>query len=471
MSREHGADGSKGRAARPDPPRRSGVQDTAAALSSRVASFAISLGIQASLAWFLGPAGRGSYAVCLLFANLLGLGFRFATDLAGRYAVASGRMTKPEAVWSTASALLVASGLAIVAGRLLMETDLPIFAKASRSSFLVALAVIPFTVLGQGCVSMLVGLGRISWMAVMMAAAFLAQLLAVLVLVRGFDLGVEGALAAVTAAGSTRIVFTVIALRQEGAFARVRLRLAHYRLLVSYGLRAYVHRVGNTINVRVGTMVLAFFATPAEIGIFAASSGLMTQLLLLPNSVSNTLFSRVAADERGKPEVVSQAARITGMVAGAGLVLLCALARPIVALLLSPRFLAGVPLIWIMAPGVFLRATWKILIPFYMGTNRPGVCSWAVGAGIVVNVGSLLLLLPAIGLAGAAWAMTLGFLTSSIVLVAAFRRVTGMGLAETWFPRAGDVARIGRAIADLRSQGVGPRVGRRSPRASIPGRR
>jgi len=470
VNRDLEAKGFPGRPARPAAPRRSGVQDAAAALSSRVASFAISLGIQASLAWFLGPADRGSYAVCLLFANLLGLGFRFATDLAGRYAVASGRMSKPEAVWSTASALLVASGLAVLAGRLLMETDLPIFAKASRSSFLVALAVIPFAVLGQGCVSLLVGLGRISWMAVMMVAAFLAQLLAVLVLVRGFDMGVEGALAAAMAAGSTRIVFTVIALRQERAFARVRLRLAHYRLLLSYGLRAYVHRVGNTINVRVGTMVLAFFATPAEIGIFAAASGLMTQLLLLPNSVSNTLFSRVASDENGKPEVVSQAARITGMVAGAGLVLLCALARPIVALLLSPRFLAAVPLIWIMAPGVFLRATSKILVPFFMGTNRPGVCSWAVGPGIVVNVAALLLLLPAIGLAGAAWAMTLGFLASSIVFVAAFRRVTGMSLSEAWSPRAGDVARIAEAIADLRRHGFRPQLAWRHPRPPVPER-
>jgi len=444
-------------------PARSGTQDTAIALSSRVASLLITLGIQASLAWFLGPAGRGSYAVCLLYANLLGLGFRFAMDLAGRYAVASGRLSKPEAVWSTASALLLASGVAIVAGRLLMETGLPIFERASHSSFLVALAVIPFTVFGQGCVSILVGLGRIAWMAVMLVAAFLAQLIAVLLLVRAFDMGVEGALLAIAAAGATRIVFTAVALRQEGVYQRVRLRLEHYRLLLSYGLRSYVNRVGNTVNVRVGPIILAFFLPAAEIGIFAAASGLMSQLLVLPNAVANSLFHRVASDASGRPEVVSQSARITGLVAAAGLTLLCALAWPIVVVLLSPRFLEAVPLIWIMAPGVFLRATSKVLVPFFMGTNRPGICSWAVGSSIVVNIATLLLLLPVMGLAGGALAMTLGFLTSSIILVGAFRRVTGMSLSEAWRPRMEDVRRVREALRDLRERGFGRRqVGRRS---------
>ncbi len=453
MNRRPEAGGSERPAARPDPPRRSGVQDTAAALSSRVGSFLITLGIQASLAWFLEPAGRGSYAICLLYASLLGMGFRIALDHAGRYAVASGRTSKPEAVWSTMSALLIVSCMAVVAGRLLMETDLPIFAKASRSSFLVALILIPFAAIGHGCVQLLMGMGRIAWMAVTMAAALFAQLLAVLLFVGVLDMGIEGALLAVAADGATRIVFTAIALRQEGVFTRARLKLEHYRLLLSYGLRSYVNRVGNMLNVRIGTLIVAFFATPGEIGIFAAAAGLMSQLLMLPDAITNALFPRVASDENGRPEVVGQAARITGVVAGVGLALLCALAWPIVAVLLSPKFLPAVPLMWIIAPGVFFRATSKILVPYFMGTNRPGVCSWAVGCGVVVNIFALLLLLPVIGLPGAAWAMTLGFVTSSFVLVGAFRRVTGMSLSDTWRPRSEDAAKIKDALRDLRHRG------------------
>jgi O-antigen/teichoic acid export membrane protein len=457
----HRADvnGPTGRATATSTPARTGAQDTAAALTSRVASLLITLGIQASLAWFLGPAGRGSYAVCLLYGNLLGLGLHFAMDLAGRYAVASGRLSKPEAVWSTASALLFSSAVAIVVGRLLMETGLPIFEKASHSAFVVALAVIPFTLFGRGCVSLLVGLGRIAWMAVMVVAGFLAQLIAVLIFVRVLHMGVEGALLALAAGGATRVVFAAVALRQEGAYRRVRLRLEHYRLLLSYGLRSYIERVGNTVNVRVGTMVLAFFVTAGEIGIFAAASGLMSQLLLLPNSVANALFHRVASDAAGRPDVVSQSARITAVVAAAGLAVLCALAWPIVAVLLSPRFLDAVPLIWIMAPGVLMRATSKVLVPFFMGTDRPGICSWAVGSSIVVNITALLVLLPVMGLAGAALAMTLGFLTSSVILVAAFRRVTGMSLSEAWRPRMDDVRRVREALRDLRERGFGHRSG------------
>ncbi|MCK5596093.1 MAG: hypothetical protein KAJ04_01480, partial [Candidatus Eisenbacteria sp.] len=69
----------------------SGARDTAITFFTRLSVMAASLGIQSALAWLLGPAGRGSYAVCILFAMMLGVVFALSVDRAGQYLIASGR--------------------------------------------------------------------------------------------------------------------------------------------------------------------------------------------------------------------------------------------------------------------------------------------------------------------------------------------------------------------------------------------
>jgi len=112
-----------------------------------------------------------------------------------------------------------------------------------------------------------------------------------------------------------------------------------------------------------------------------------------------------------------------------------------------------------MAPGIFVRSISQVLLPYFMGTDRPGVSSVAVGFGIVVNFIGILVLLPRLGLVGAAWAMTLGYVASSLVLLVAFGRASGLGLREAWAPRAGDAAALRRAAGETwaRLRGAGRR--------------
>ena len=416
-----------------------GAKDTAVSFGSRVAVLLVGLAIQSTLAWLLGPDGRGAYAVCLLFATLLGTCFAFGMDTAGQYFVASKRMRVSEAVWATIGSLLVASLVAVAFGRVLMEFDLEFLTKAPRSSFYVALALIPFHVVGQGCILLLIGLGRITWMAVTAIVNALVQLLVALVLIWGLDLGVNGALLAIIAAGTINIIFGLVAFRQEGAFERIRFGLSHTRRLAAYGARFYVARLSSTVNFRIGTMALAFFAPTREIGIFAAASGLVSRILMVPTSIETALFSRIAADAKGRPETVAQAARSSAIVSGALLLVLGVLSRPVVLVLLSPEFARAITLIWIMIPGIFLRATSKVLMPYFTGTDRPAICSWAVGAGMAANIAGIFVLLPVMGLEGAAWAMTIGFFVSSVILIAAFRRATGLSMMRTWIPRRRDI--------------------------------
>jgi O-antigen/teichoic acid export membrane protein len=57
---------------------------------------------------------------------------------------------------------------------------------------------------------------------------------------------------------------------------------------------------------------------------------------------------------------------------------------------------------WILAHGVFVRSISKLTISYFNGTNHPGVSSIAVVSGVITNLVLLAVLLPLMGLSGAA---------------------------------------------------------------------
>lgn len=72
---------------------------------------------------------------------------------------------------------------------------------------------------------------------------------------------------------------------------------------------------------------------------------------------------------------------------------------------------------------------------YFLGINRPEVCSWAVWIGLSVNVVSFFLLYPALDLQGDSWAMTVGMFCCFAYLAFIFHRATHMTLTSTWLPQ------------------------------------
>jgi O-antigen/teichoic acid export membrane protein len=418
----------------------SGARDTAITFFTRLSVMAASLGIQSALAWFLGPAGRGSYAVCILFAMFLGVVFTLSVDRAGQYLIASGRVQIVDGVLVTLAAGLAGSAIGVAVGYVLIQSGAEFFTKATALSFRLSLILVPLNVLSESLVFLLMGIRRFAWMSRIAVARVITHLAATLVLVWGLDLGVNGALVALMLGNAVSIAVGLSFLRSQYGLAPRRLRRRDFAALLSFGIRYWVANLGSQMNFRIGTVVLAWFVTTPEIGIFAAAASLVSRVLLIPDAIEAALLPRVARDPEGRSELVAQVARLSLIVCGVVLAALVIVSRPLIALLFSRDFLPAVPLIWMIAVGMLVHAGSKILAAYFMGINRPAICSWAVVSAVLANFGALMILLPAIGLPGAAWAMSIGYLIRSIVLVLSFRAVTRKGFRETWLPRRADIA-------------------------------
>ena len=424
----------------------SGVRDLSATFGAKAVCLLLTIGTQSCLAWSLGTVGRGSYAVCLVFATLLSVIFVVGCDAASIYFVSSGRFTLSEGIVYTIIYGGIGSGLAIAVGLIVMQFDFSFFDKASSVSFYLSLALIPTLLFSTILISLFTSIHHFILFAVMSIVNAFLILAFTAVFVWVFQWGVNGALlgnftgSALAALGALFLFWWKCDARWVRPSAKSLLDMFHY------GVRYHIGKISNLMNFQIGTIILALFATKADVGLFAVASQVTFRAMMIPDALTTVLIPRLAQDKTGKRNLVAQCSRLTALFCGLLLMLVAVFARPIVTVIFSPAFLPSVPLIRILALGVFVRSVCKVFVPYLLGTNHPGIASLSVAVGMLLNLIVLWLLLPMVGLLGAALAVTVSYFASSAILVVSFSRLSQLKIREIWGFRRLDWALLSGGI-------------------------
>jgi O-antigen/teichoic acid export membrane protein len=414
------------------------IHDFGFTFFSRVICLFTGLATQSSLAWFLGPSDRGSYAVCLIFATFLNVFCLIGCDIASVYFVSSKRFSLSEGVVYAFIYGGLGSLLGVIVGYVLLQFPLSYWEKASISSFYLALGLIPMMVFSYILLQLVTAVHRFGWAAFFSVLQSLFILLFTLLFLWWFHLGVKGALWGLIC-GYVLVILTVLVFfRKHYGLNWVRHRRDRLKEMFNYGLRYYLGKISNLMNLEIGTMILAFFAPREQVGMFSIASQITSHTMIIPTSLITILIPKVASDTTGRKDLIAQCSRLTFQLMVIAMVVLAIFARPIMTLLFSPEFAPAVILVQIMTIGVVIRSTGKVLVPYMLGTNRPGISSMSVACGAVVNVVVLLVLSPIWGLPGAAVAMVAGFAASTLILLIYFVRMSKIRMVELFVFKPSD---------------------------------
>ena len=402
----------------------------------------VTLLTQSLLAYILLTEGRGAYAICIMVGGMLGVLFTPGADRGAQYYLIAGKMSVSQSVAIAFTICIVGSALGALLTWPLINSGLTFFEQADASSFYLALALIPLTALSLSLELQLAAFRRFTRIALYTLTRSVVMVAGIALLTWYLEMGVDGALLAVIGGHLAEVLLYLRDLRRHCGLGLERPTRAGFRQVFSYGLRFHVARVVAAFDPRIGILMLGVVATQGEIGLFAAASGIMFRVATIPNALGLSLLPRIAGDGNGQPTMMALYLRLVSMVTGAVLLVLLAVSQPGVRLFLSENFLPVVPLVWIMAPGIYAFAAGKIFETYFSGINRPQVCSWALWIGLIGNVSAFFALYPQWGLSGAAAAFTLGMLLRGLYLAVLFRRTSGLSLGRTWLLQPGDVAFI-----------------------------
>ena len=174
-----------------------------------------------------------------------------------------------------------------------------------------------------------------------------------------------------------------------------------------------------TLFMRMDVLLVAFMLTPTDVGIYSPAVGLVNAFFLVPAAIHVVMIPVLSNLFKDHPQQGWQTAKrsvvVLGVV-GLGLFVLLIILSQWITLLLGQAYAAIQPVLLIMSPVVFLHSLTygvaTVLVAARLQARRSMVQLLAVLVDLVAN----LLLLPRIGVQGAA----ISYLISEVVILSGY---------------------------------------------------
>lgn len=191
------------------------------------------------------------------------------------------------------------------------------------------------------------------------------------------------------------------------------------RPLLDYGGRSWLASIPVMMNARLDQLVMSAFIAPTELGYYAIAVVWAGITLPVSSAIANTAFAHLAGacTDRDSHPTTIRAFRyglFANLIAASALGISTPLLLPVV---FGSQFIPSVvPAIVLVAASVASGMNY-VVSDSLRGLNRPLGPAIAEGVGLLMTGLSLAMLLPILGIVGAAIASLLSYLTTFIVLV------------------------------------------------------
>jgi O-antigen/teichoic acid export membrane protein len=410
-------------------------------LSARIVVLALALISSILLARLLGPDGRGLFALTLLLPELASsfalLGFEQAN------AVYAG--LEPDRrralVWQSAALAGGVGGLIAIAGMSYVALGAPGFRGLVHGPlwlYLLPLAIVPGRLVVEYWGAILRGMNRIILLNAVEVGRKVVSLTLVVVFVGWLRLDVAGAIWADSIVNVGMVLLMVVLLTCVGAWGRPSFNRALWRQTGRFAFPAYCCSVLGYLNYRVDQFIIVALLSPEQLGFYVIAVDLAERLWLLSGAVGNALLPHLTNSQERDPALTAVVSRHVMLWTGAACLLVFVFADIVVQALYSPTFTEVVaPLRWIL-PGIFTFALGKVLVAEILARKKVHSMVWVAVVGTFVNIVGNLVLVPSMGISGAALASSISYSLVSFIVARYYLRETSMSWT-TLMPRWSDL--------------------------------
>jgi O-antigen/teichoic acid export membrane protein len=414
-------------------------------LLTRVGLLGLGLVVSVILARFLGPEGRGLFALVLVLPALAHtialLGFEQANVV---YAgLEPGKRTA--LVWHSVAMAVVVGGVVVVLGAGFLAVGAPGFQALMQGPlwlYLLLLSTVPFTVLTEYWTAILRGMNRIALVNLAAVGRAVAGLVFVVAVVAGLRFGVAGAVWVewLIAVGGALLIGVLLG--RVGVWGRPSVDRWLWKRSFRFALPAHAGTVTAYLNYRVDEIIIAAMLPAEQLGFYVLAVGIAERLWILPGAVANALLPHLTTRPVRDPRVAAMMARHVMFWTGPACLVVFVLADVAITVLYSSAFAPAVePLRWLL-PGVFTLSVGKVLVQELLAREKPHYTVFASAVAAAANLVGNVVLVPRMGIAGAAIASSISYSLLSLMLVRYYVRESGMPWTAL-LPRRDDLSVYG----------------------------
>lgn len=398
-------------------------------LAARIGTLGLALVSSIILTRWLGPDGRGVFTLVLLLPGLVTSLGMLGFDQANTVYAGLKPEKRSALFWHSVLIAFGAGTPLAMAAIAFVAAGAPGFGQVARDSlwlYALPLSIIPIRLLVEHASAILRGMNRI----VLLGAVEIATRIGVIVLMGIFvvalGLGVGGAVWMEVAAGAGSAALMLGLLARAGVVGRPVFDPTLWRQTWRFAVPVYAAALMTFLNYRVDQFMVAAMLPPEQLGFYALAVELTERLWIITGAVATALLPHLTNSPQRETALVATICRHVLLWTGAAAVLLFIVSDLLITTLYSSAFApAGTAVRWLL-PGVLVLTMGKVLIAELAARERVGFTAWLAAGAAVVNIGANAVLIPAMGIAGAALASLLSYSMVSAVVTRRYLRETGL---------------------------------------------
>jgi len=210
-----------------------------------------------------------------------------------------------------------------------------------------------------------------------------------------------------------------------------RLNLHLIKDVLIYGWKGHFGNILYNLINRLDSYLVKFFLGARFLGYYSVSL-IAEHLWNIPTAIGTALFPKVSSSLlKDKNKDTAAVCRHSVFLTFLAAFVFFITARPLIKLLFGQPFLLAVQPLWILLPGMASLSVTKILKHYLSGTGRPQIATYSAMVTIIVCIFLNIVLIPRMGIRGAALATTCSYLVYAAIILVAFMKISGNGLTDT----------------------------------------
>ncbi len=223
--------------------------------------------------------------------------------------------------------------------------------------------------------------------------------------------------------------------------------------MAKYSLQSHAANLASFLKTRIDWLLIPYFLDEISLGYYANSSAIILVLWFLPAAMAQILQPHIAWRENTSGDKLTPVlCRITTFLTCIAGLLMIVFGKIGVRIVFGAEFLPSYMPLVILIPGAILLGVSKLIAGDLGGRGLPHYAMKISIAVLFINIAANLLLIPTLGIAGAAIAATFSFSCNGLLFLFAFRKESGVGIFDTLIMKKTDVDLIARSAAEWRKR-------------------
>ena len=396
----------------------------------------------------LGPEGKGVISLLLAFPIITVMISILGLDEASVYFLGSKKFEYSEILgWAILNTLVISAisiGVFLILRNWLATT---VIKNISSEFLMIVIFCIPFQIFYQYECAILLGQRNIFGYNILTVLRNFFLLLFQFVLILKFSLA--GGVYSILFGFIFATVAGILLIKKFGK-PRIPKQRDFEKKAISYGTRSVLGLIFHYLTRRLDLFIINFFLNPAQVGFYSIALMLAELPWYIPQAFSTVLFPEVSGmDKEQAHKFSATVCRNTVFITVVASFLLAIFAKPIIGLFFSAQFYPALVPFYLHLPGTIALGITRVLGGNFSGTGRPEYGTMMAFVSFTITIILDFLLIPKIGINGAAIAATIANTFSAGIGLYIFIKSSKISLTEILFVRWNEVKNYRQLVAKV----------------------